>query len=67
MEEIYPSLKEFKKSLEETNPILRNMDVNVLQKLNDNRDRSNQKSREMEGSQGLALQAIKEMGAKIGI
>ena len=34
MEGIYPSLKEFKNSLEETDPVLRNMDVNVLQKLN---------------------------------
>ena len=31
---IYPLLKEFKNSLEETDPVLRNMDANVLQKLN---------------------------------
>ena len=34
MEGIYTSLKEFKNSQEETDPVLRNMDVNVLQKLN---------------------------------
>ena len=54
VEGIYPLLKEFKNSREETDPVLRNMDENVLQKLNDNRDRSDQRSREMEGSLGLA-------------
>ena len=34
VEGIYPSLKEFKNSIEETDPVLRNMDVIVLQKLN---------------------------------
>ena len=34
MEGIYQLLKEFKNSLEETDPALRNMDANVLQKLN---------------------------------
>ena len=34
VEGIYPLLKEFKNSLEETDPVLRNMDANVLQKLN---------------------------------
>ena len=65
VEGIYPMLKEFKKSLEETDPVLRNMDRNVLQKLNNDRDRSDQKSQEMEGSLGLALQPIKEMEVKI--
>ena len=41
------------------------MDSNGLQKLNDGRDRSDQRSKEVEGSLGLALQAIKEMEAKI--
>ena len=59
LEGIYSSLKEFKNSKEDTGPVLRNMDANVLQKLNDDRDRSDQRSREMEGSLGLALQAIK--------
>ena len=50
VEGIYPSLKEFKNSQEDTDPVLRNMDANVLQKLNNDRDRSDQRSREMEGS-----------------
>ena len=37
----------------------------MLQKLNDDRDRSDQRSREMEGSLGLVLQAIKEMEVQI--
>ena len=41
------------------------MDANELQKLNEDRDRSDQRSREMEGSLGLALQATKELKAKI--
>ena len=41
------------------------MDANVLKKLNDDRDRSDQRSQEMEGSLGQALQAIKEMEVKI--
>ena len=49
MEGTYPSLKEFKNSLEEADPVLRNMDRNMLQELNDDRDRSDQRSREMEG------------------
>ena len=65
MEGTYPLLREFKNSQEETDPVLRNIDANVLQKLKDDRDRSDQRSREMEGSQGLALQAIKELRAKI--
>ena len=34
VEGIHPSLKECKNSLEETDPLLRNMDANGLQKLN---------------------------------
>ena len=37
VEGIYPLLKEFKNSLEETDPVLRNMDTNVLQKLSKDR------------------------------
>ena len=65
MEGIYQLLREFKDSQEDTDPVLRNMDANILQRLNDDRDRSDQRSREMEGSLGLALQAIKEMKAEI--
>ena len=61
VEGMYPSLKEFKNSQEETDSVLKNMDVNVLHKLKDDKDRSDQRSREMEGSLGLALQACKEM------
>ena len=59
VERIYPWLSEsFKDSLKETVPKLRNVVTNTLQKLNDDRDRADQKFREMEGSLGLALQAI---------
>ena len=34
MEGICPSLREFKDSQEDTDPVLRDMDANVLQKLN---------------------------------
>ena len=34
VEGIYPSLKEFKNSQEDTDPVLINIDGNVLQKLN---------------------------------
>ena len=61
----YPSLIEFKNSLEEADLVLRNLDENMLQKLNNNRDRSDQRSREMEGSLGLALQAIKKLEAEM--
>ena len=62
---VYPSLEEFKNSIEETDPVLRNMDMNVLQKLNNDRKRSDQRSRETEGSLELAFQSIKEMEVKI--
>ena len=39
VEGIYPSLKEFKNSQVDTDPVLKNMDANVLQKLIDDRDR----------------------------
>ena len=65
VEGIYKSLKEFKNSQEDTDPVLKNMDANVLQKLNDDRDRSDQRYREMEGSLGLVLQAIKGLKAEM--
>ena len=65
VEETYPSLREFKDSQEETDPVLRNMDANMLQRLNDDRERSDQRSRELEGSLGLALQAIQRLEAGI--
>ena len=46
-----------------TAPILRNMHDNMLQQLNDDRDRADQKSIEMEGSLGLVLQAIQRLEA----
>ena len=65
VEGIYPSLREFKDSQEDTDPVLRNMDANMLQRLNDDRDRSDQRSRELEESLGLELQAIKELKAEV--
>ena len=55
VEGINSSLREFKSSHKDTDPVVRNMDANMLQRLNDNRDRSDQRSTEMEGSLGLAL------------
>ena len=46
-------------------PILRNMDANTLQRINDERDRADQKTKELEGSLGLALQAIKRLEVEI--
>ena len=65
VEGIYPSLREFKDNQEEIDPVLRNMDANMLQRLNDDRERSDQRSRELEGSLGLALQAIQRLEAGI--
>ena len=65
VERIYPSLSEsFEESLKETVPILSNMDANMLQRMNYDRDKSEQKTREMEGSLGLALQAIQRLEAR---
>ena len=62
VEKIYPLLSElFEGSLKETAPILRNMDARALQQLNNDRNRLEQKAREMEGSLGLALQAIQRL------
>ena len=50
MEGIYPLLDEFKSSLEEIDPVQRNLDANMLQKMNEDKDRSDQKVQELEGS-----------------
>ena len=65
MEGIYPLLDKFKSSLEEIDPVLRNMDTNMLQKMNDDKDRSDQIVWELEGSLGLVMQSIRDMDAKI--
>ena len=65
VEGIYPSLDEFKNSIEEGDPVLRNMEANTLKKINDDKVKSDQKVREMEGSRGLVMQAIRAMDAKI--
>ena len=54
----------FEDSLKETAPILRSMDTHILQQVNKNRERMEQKAREMEGSLGLALQAIQGLEAR---
>ena len=41
------------------------MDANMLQRMNDERDRADQRTKELEGSQGLALQAIKRLEVKL--
>ena len=46
VERIYPSLSElFKESIEEIAPIQRNMDANTLQRMTDERDRADQRTR----------------------
>ena len=40
MEGVYQSLDEFKSSLEEIDPELRNMAVTMLQKMNEDKDQS---------------------------
>ena len=52
MEGIYPSLDEFKSSIEEINPVLRYMDLTMLQKMNEDKDKSDQKAQELEGLLG---------------
>ena len=62
MERIYPLLSEsFKDSLEETAPVLRNTDANTLQQMNAESYRADQQTKELEGSLGQALQAIKRL------
>ena len=43
MEGIYPSLEELESNLEETDPVPRNMDVSPLQKLSEEKDKSDKK------------------------
>ena len=42
-------------------PALRSMEPNVLQRQSDDRDKSDQRTKELEGSLGLALEAIKRL------
>ena len=65
MEGIYPSLDEFKSSLEEIDPVLRNMDMPMPQKMYEDKAKSDQKVQEQEGSLGLAMQSIRDMDARI--
>ena len=62
MEGIYPSLYELKNSIEVVDPVLRNMDANMLQKINNDEDRSDQKVQEMEGSLELSAASYKRHG-----
>ena len=48
VERIYPSLSELQ----------RNMDANAIQRMAEDRDQVNQRTRELEGSLGLALQSL---------
>ena len=66
--DIYSLLKEaeLESSLEGTYPVLRViMEANMLQKLNETKDMSDQKVRELEGSLGLVLQSIREIKTKL--
>ena len=65
VEETYPLLREFKDSQEVTDPVLRNIDANMVQQLNDDRERSDQRSRKFEGLLVLALQAIQRLEARM--
>ena len=66
MEKIFPSQSEvFKDILEEKVPILRNMDAERLKERSDERDRTDQKNRELEESLGIALQAIMRLEARV--
>ena len=66
MEKIFPSQSEvFKDILEEIAPILRNMDAETLKQRRDERDRTDQKNRELEEYLGIALQATKRLEARV--
>ena len=54
-------IPELESSGERIYPILRNMDANTLQRMNYERDRADQKTKELEGSLELALQGIKRL------
>ena len=67
VEGTYPSQDEYKNSVEEGDPVLGNVDTNMLKNINNDKDKSDQKVREMKGSLGLAMQAIRDMDAKIQV
>ena len=46
-------------------PVLRNMDAEMLKQRSKERDRTDQKNRELEGSLGIALQTIKRLEARV--
>ena len=57
---------ELESSLEGTYPLLEEiMKANMLQKLNEAKDMSDQKVRELEGSIGLVLQSIRKINTKL--
>ena len=66
MEKIYPLQSEvFKDILEKIAPITRNMDAETLKQKSNERDRTDQKNRELEESLGIALQAIKRLKTRL--
>ena len=66
MEKIFPSQSEvFKDILEEIGPIPRNMHAETLKQRSDERNRTDQKNRELEEWLGIALQAIKRLEARV--
>ena len=66
MKKIFPLQREvFKDILEEIAPIPRNMDAEKLKQRSDERDRTDQKNRELEESLEIALQAIKRLEARV--
>ena len=67
LEGSYSSLNKFKSSREEVDPVLRNMDENMLQKINNDKVWSDQQVQEMEESLGLLMQAIRDIDAKIQV
>ena len=43
MEGIHPSLDKFEDSLEEIDPVLRNIEVNMIQKMKEDKDKNDQR------------------------
>ena len=67
-EKIFLSQSEvFKDILEEIAPMPRNMDAETLKQWREERDRTDQKNRELEESLGIALQAFKRLEAIIQV
>ena len=61
-EKIFISQSEvFKDTLEEIAPIPSNMEVEMLKQWDEERNRTDQRNRELEESLGIALQAIKRL------